>query len=65
MTPVVLIERTVAGDAFHYKRYPALRRGGQPVTSHEIVTAAADVGKQLPALSPADVELFRVYPDKL
>jgi hypothetical protein len=58
MRPVVLISRTLAGDAFRYSRYAQRER------THAAELSPVPVGTELPALSPADVELLRNDPDK-
>ena len=63
MHPLVLIERTPAGDAFRYHRFGAARRGDRPVSTDVVDTPAAKVGEVLPALSPEDVEWLRKDPD--
>jgi hypothetical protein len=56
--PLVLIGRTLPGDAFTYARY------ADREMTHAVQLDPVPVGTPLPALSPADVELLRVDPNK-
>lgn len=58
MKPVVLIQRTAAGDAFVYSRYAGRER------TNVAQLDSVDVGVTLPALSPDDVERLRTDPEK-
>ena len=64
MKPVVLIERTAAGDAFRYHRFGATRRGERPASTDVVDTPTVEVGKPLIALAPDDVEWLRTDPKK-
>lgn len=58
MNPVVLISRTLAGDAFRYSRY------AQRESTHISEFEPVPVGTVLPAFTPAEVELLRSDPDR-
>lgn len=62
MVPVVMIERTPAGDAFRYHRFGATRRGTPPVSTDVVDMPQAKVGDPLEAMAPEHVEWLRTDP---
>lgn len=60
MTALILIKRTMAGDAFEYHRY------SNPPLNHtnQLTLDPVPVGNSLPVLSPQDVELYRSDPER-
>lgn len=61
MYPVILIRRTMAGDAFIYDRYD---RADIREWTDAAQLDPVPPGTQLPALSAEDVELLRTDPAK-
>jgi hypothetical protein len=59
MMPVVVVSRTLPGDAFIYSRYSDRER------THSAQLDSVPVGMPLPVLRPEDVELLRTDPEKL
>lgn len=58
MRPVVLVQRTLPGDAFVYTRYAGRER------TNTVEFNPVDVGVELPALTPDQVELLRDKPEQ-
>lgn len=59
MKPVILVQRTAMGNAFHYSRIVDGK------STHIVETEAAPVGKPLVALEPFDVEVLRERPEQI
>ena len=59
MYPVVIIERTTAGDAYRYTRIVDQK------VALAVETAPAPVGKPLEILDAGGVETFRLHPERL
>lgn len=57
MYPVVIIERTAAGDAYRYSRFDDGR------FDYIVDTPVVPVGKPLEILTARDVEIFRTKPE--
>ena len=62
MNPVVLVQRTPAGDAFRYERWAHPPGQRFPEMTDALQLAPVPVGDSLPVLDPSDVERFRNHP---